>query len=709
MWNAVILFRLLVGAARLPGAVAAARLAAVRRHGRGAAVRARADVHALGAAGVDVGRGRGAVAAGGDPGAGAPAGAGCGSRRLRCSTAAAAYGGQPEVLACLAYLGAGWGAYWWWREGRSTRRAGGARGGRGVRRAAARRPQVVPTLEYLRIAADSHGGQLGHTRLALSDLDALVRRKGLQPELLGWPLALAAVAGAIGWRRRIAGTGPLLVAAGVWALRSLDTPLAPLLAWLPGLDRVNVPRYGEFVLGLAAAALAAAALARISRPSLALGARRHGRARRRSGCCTRRASSPCRSTRSGRCRRWPPSGATCEPGQRLAAIGRNVRPQMPSALAIADPRAEDALYPERYARLRGAARRRRAVRVPVRARRLQTAGLDLVDAVGVRYVAASPGSAAPAGMQPVPTRARRPRRVRQRGRVPARVHACRPLPSPPRRTRPRPALAGPERLRDRSVIEQPTDAMRAATGTATATVAAIGWDTERLQVTSEGAAVLVVASQVFPGWEATVDGQPTPIRPANLAMRADRGPRRHARGRVPLPAGLVPARARCWRWWGCSRSSRGVSRRRPAPSYTRAVTRRFAAAYLLLLLLAGTSMVATAAVARHDRSRARRSPRGGDRGLPGGGHRARAGRETALGHGLPPRTGRPRRPVRAVRGRRRRHSGSISVLAGARLPAGTGLVRFNELEVANVTVRSALWRPGGSGDAAVRAAVDRLR
>ena len=35
--------------------------------------------------------------------------------------AAAAYGGQPEVLACLAYLGAGWGLYWWWREGRSRR------------------------------------------------------------------------------------------------------------------------------------------------------------------------------------------------------------------------------------------------------------------------------------------------------------------------------------------------------------------------------------------------------------------------------------------------------------------------------------------------------------------------------------------------------------------------------------------------------------
>lgn len=82
------------------------------------------------------------------------------------------------------------------------------------------------------------------------------------------------------------------------------------------------------------------------------------------------------------------------------------------------------------------------------------------------------------------------------------------------------ALGGPQRLRDRSVIERPTDAMRTARGTATATVAEIGWDHERLEVTSEGAANLVVASQVFPGWEATIDGRPTPIRPANLAMRA---------------------------------------------------------------------------------------------------------------------------------------------------------------------------------------------
>ncbi len=431
-------------------------------------------------------------------------------------TAAAAYGGQPEVLACLAYLGAGWGLYWWWREGRSGRvlaeLAGAALCG-----ALLAAPQIVPTLEYLRIAADSHGGELGTTRLALSDLDALVRRKGLQPELLGFPLAIVAGLGAIGWRRRIAGTGPLCVAAGVWALRSLDTPLASLVSWLPGLDRVNVPRYGELVLGLAAAALAAGALARLRRPTVAMG-----------GIVAvvlaqvwllhppRQFAVPVDPFQP-----LPSLAAVqrgLQPGERLAAIGRNVRPQLPSALAIADPRAEDALYPGRYERL--VALRGGGARFGfLFAQTPETIGLDLVDAVGVRYVAASPGSPAPAGMQQVPTR---PDDLAVFTNPEAYPHAFTPaaVVFAASEEEAAAALAGPERLRDRSVIEQPTDAMRAATGTATATVAEIGWDGERLQVTSDDPANLVVASQVFPGWEATIDGRPTPIRPANLAMRA---------------------------------------------------------------------------------------------------------------------------------------------------------------------------------------------
>ena len=430
--------------------------------------------------------------------------------------AAAAYGGQPEVLACLAYLGAGWGLYWWWREGRS-RRVLLELVGAGLCAVLLAAPQVVPTLEYLRISADSHGGTLGDTRLALGDLDALVRRKGLQPELLGWPLALAAVAGAIGWRRRIAGTGVLLAATAVWAVRSLDTPLASLLAWLPGLDQINVPRYGEFVLGLAAAALAAGALQRLPRPGLTV-----------AGVAVvvvvqawvlhppRQFAVPVDPFRP-----LPSLAAVrneLRPGDRMAAIGRNVRPQLPSALAIPDPRAEDALYPERYARLvalRGGGARFGFLDALTTA----TAGLDLVDATGVRFVAASPRSAAPAGMQRVATR---PDDLAVFANPEAYPHAFTPArvvfaDSEDAAAR---ALGSSGRLRDRSVVERPTAAMRAATGTATATVDDVGWDHERLRVTSTGPALLVVASQVFPGWTATVDGKPTPIRPANLAMRA---------------------------------------------------------------------------------------------------------------------------------------------------------------------------------------------
>jgi hypothetical protein len=195
-----------------------------------------------------------------------------------------------------------------------------------------------------------------------------------------------------------------------------------------------------------------------------------------------------------------------------------VRPQLPSALGIADPRAEDALYPERYARLvallGGGARFGFLYALTP-----ETAGLDLLDAVGVRFVAASPGSTPPAGMQAVPTVADD---LSVFANPEAYPHAFTPAAVTFVGSEDEAAavLDGSARLRDVSVVERPTDAMRAATGSSTATVTELDWDRERLRVTSTGASVLVVASQYFPGWQATIDGRPTPIRPANLAMRA---------------------------------------------------------------------------------------------------------------------------------------------------------------------------------------------
>jgi hypothetical protein len=137
---------------------------------------------------------------------------------------------------------------------------------------------------------------------------------------------------------------------------------------------------------------------------------------------------------------------------------------------------------------------------------------------------------------------------------------------------------------------------------------------------------------------------------------------------------------------------------------------RFAAAYAVLALVAGGATAATAIIARHTVSvqppisaaavieafRAEQialEPAGG----------------TALGTVfLRERSGRDGRfGLFVVVAGPGSHVGAV--LAGAHLPGETGLVRFTEVTVANVTVRSAVETRNGSGDAAVRAAVARLR
>jgi hypothetical protein len=139
------------------------------------------------------------------------------------------------------------------------------------------------------------------------------------------------------------------------------------------------------------------------------------------------------------------------------------------------------------------------------------------------------------------------------------------------------------------------------------------------------------------------------------------------------------------------------------------VRRRFAAAYVLLALLAGGAGAATVALARQPGPPPAISAAAVVAAFRAEHIALEPAGETALGTVfLREPTGRDGRFglfVIVANGR----SEVGTVLSGARLPAGTGLVRFSELEVANVTIRSGLWRPGGSGDAAVRAAVARLR
>ena len=85
-------------------------------------------------------------------------------------------------------------------------------------------------------------------------------------------------------------------------------------------------------------------------------------------------------------------------------------------------------------------------------------------------------------------------------------------------------------------------------------------DRSELQVITDAPAVLVVADTDYPGWEATVDGTPTPILRANLAFRAVELPGgthrvefrfRPAFARFGLPASLfflVLAPLAAWRW-----------------------------------------------------------------------------------------------------------------------------------------------------------------
>ena len=75
-------------------------------------------------------------------------------------------------------------------------------------------------------------------------------------------------------------------------------------------------------------------------------------------------------------------------------------------------------------------------------------------------------------------------------------------------------------LRATSVIERPTSAMLGADGTGSAEVISVDWNEATFLVRATGPSVVVTSDTTYPGWRASVDGKATPIRPANLAMRA---------------------------------------------------------------------------------------------------------------------------------------------------------------------------------------------
>ncbi len=489
-------------------------------------------------------------------------------------TAAIALGGQPESLVIVAYVGAGWGLYWWLREGRSVRVLAELAGAALVGGALAA-PLLLLSAEYVPLAYDAHGGRLGATRMDPAALpetllgDFAERKQGA----VGIGLLALAAAGVAGRRRAgIAGTGVLLALTGIWAVRALGLPGERVVGLLPGIDAVNVRRYGHFLAVLTAAVLAAAGLQAImersrlalaaaagvavfapllawavgvpaadAKPALLIGL---GLVATVVAVAGRPALAPLLAvvlvaqffllTPRDHAREYDPFEprpfvsylqANLAPGERALALEWILRPQYPSALELADPRALDALVPRRYLRyMRLVAEGSRLNTSAARDVSRSGARSPLVAPLGVRYVVK-------AGWRPVLGPAYElVYRDRSSGRsltvwrsrlTPGRAWSPDAIVAVPHADAAEAALArsGGELARV-SFVERPTPAMLSADGTATVTVVEVAWNELRLRVRADGPAVVVVSDQFYPGWEAAVDGRRTEIRPANLAMRA---------------------------------------------------------------------------------------------------------------------------------------------------------------------------------------------
>jgi Bacterial membrane protein YfhO len=478
-------------------------------------------------------------------------------------------GGQPEVLIAVTYLAIAWGAYWWIRESRRWRVFAEAVAA-AVVGALIAAPLLWLGIQYVQIGATAHRRAEGTGRYALGviKLFALGDFDQQRQVTLGIVLLSLALAGLIARRSSgVSGMWFMVGALVVWSLRSFAHLPGGLLDPIPGFHEANLKRYGELVVPLAGAVLAAGGIQALMRGS-------------RMAATTASlavlvpiaiwpAGGPAHSDvgpalllalvtalAAWAVVRWPwfapalafvlfaqfrgltPTNYThpynpfsprpfaayvskhLQPGQRVLGTGNIMPPNVGAAMRIADPRANDALFPERWVRYMVGL-------VGGTTGSVATSRTDspLLNAAGVRYLLVAPGVRPPgsnyhlAFRSPPGThspsvwvntlaypKAWIPQSIVVVANESSDQHAIE-------------GAAGRD-LRARSIVEDPTPAMRSAHGTGSATIAHYGWNDLTLRVHATGNAVLITSDTYFPGWDATVDGHATPIRPANVAMRA---------------------------------------------------------------------------------------------------------------------------------------------------------------------------------------------
>lgn len=484
-------------------------------------------------------------------------------------TAAAVVGGQPEVLVVLAYVAAAWAMFWWARTGRSWT-ALALTAAAGIAGGLIAAPQLLLGAEYVGLANDLHGGTLGEVRLSAEQLKVALLgdfadagRESLAILMVG--LALAGVAGMRS--SGVATQGFWIAAILVWSVRVLDLPGAGLVGLLPGIGDINLRRYGMFVYVLGGAVLAAGGIQAILRRSPwalgALGAAvliplvlwpTGGFAE---GNAVPALLLACGLVLAGLAAAWRPLALVLvavliavqfvlltprdyprvfnafsprpfvsyirdnmRPGDRVLGVRQVLHPQIPAAMQLEDPRNGLALKPRRYDSylidLAGTREGRFSGLSSA-----EVAGSPFLEALGVRYVAAPRDAGSPGtGFRPV-FEGRNPPLVvwenddAYRAWIPEQVRFAETEEEAVDVLR-----SGAGDLRELSVVEEPTDRMRSATGSGSVTVERVGWNDVRLRVNADDDAVVVLADQYFPGWEARVDGEATPIRAANVAMRA---------------------------------------------------------------------------------------------------------------------------------------------------------------------------------------------